>query len=266
MATRTVTQSSANAAKSKSFLWAVAGIVNSLVTFANEMITDHGTFKTVVDDCKTALNLDTTCIGDLKTLANALRTYLADGLLQIATIVVSPGTATDFKFSTASIYTIAGLPYTKAITDTLPFTTADTINLAGAATTAHWGAWQVRINAAGAVSTVHATYTSGTDQDYSTEALAIAALPAITSGYVQVGYITVQGLASTAWTATTSNFTVGGGAGNCTARNFYDLPGAKTLAAVVSSSPGSAVSSSSPATLSAAACDSVSTYESGAPA
>lgn len=168
----------------------------------------------------------------LQTAVNGLRTYLADGMLAIGTITVSGGDATKFKTTTTAIYTIAGAAYSKAATDTLAFTTAGTINTAGAAGTAHWGAWLVQISSAGTITT-KAVGGGTTDQDYATEALAIAALPAVTAANCAIGYITVQGLASVAWAATTSNLTVGGGAGNCTARTFYDLPAAKSLPAVL---------------------------------
>lgn len=166
--------------------------------------------------------------------ANGIRSYLADGTLTIGTVIPCPGDATKYKISTAIAFRIAGLTYVKAITDTIALTTADTVNTAGAATTAHWGAWRFEIGVDGLPHTVHATYTSGTDQDYATEAAAIAALPAApTASHDHFAYVTVQGLASTAWTATTSNFTVGGGAGNCTARTFYDLPTPATLPAAL---------------------------------
>lgn len=163
---------------------------------------------------------------------NALRAFLADGMFQHGTITVSGVDATKFKTTTTVLATIAGVVYTKAAEDGIVFTTAGTINAAGADTTAHWGAWLVQMDTAGTVTT-KAVGGGTTDQDYATEALAIAALPAADSGKVQIGYITVQGLASTKWTATTSNLTVGVGAGNCTARNFYNLPAVKTLPAAI---------------------------------
>lgn len=163
---------------------------------------------------------------------NAIRDYLADGMLNHGTITVSAGDATKFKTTTIAAFTIAGVTYTKAATDALVFSTAGTINTAGAATTAHWGAWLVQIDAAGTIST-KAVGGGTTDQDYATEALAIAALPAVDAGNIQLGYITVQGLASTEWVAATGNLTVGGGAGNVTARSFYNLPAVKTLPAAL---------------------------------
>ncbi|MCR4339255.1 MAG: hypothetical protein NUW01_05125 [Gemmatimonadaceae bacterium] len=206
---------------------------NSIV-FDTEVKADFASYKTVVDA--------------LKTLANDLRTYVSDQMLAIATITVS-ATAEKFKTTTTAIYRIAGTHYTKAATDNLVFSAANTINTAGAATTAHWGVWLVQIDSAGTVSTKPGGGLA--DQDYADEATAIAALPAVDASNIQLGYITVQGLASTAWTATTSNLTVGGGAGNCTARNFYDLPAAASLPAAVTDSAPAAMTASPNSTLTA---------------
>lgn len=161
------------------------------------------------------------------TMINGLRTYLADGMLQIGTLTIS-ATAEKFKTTTEAIYTIAGLPYTYPATDDLVFSAANTINTAAGAGTL-WGIWLVQINAAGTVSTKPAA----ADMTYATEAAAIAALPAVDASNVQLGYITVQALEATDWVANTDNLTVGVGAGNCTARSFYDLPAAKSLPAAL---------------------------------
>jgi hypothetical protein len=174
----------------------------------------------------------TSIAGTAKTMINGLRTWLADGLLQIGTLLIS-ATAEKFKTTTTLIYTIAGLPYTKTATDDLVFSAANTINTAAAAGTNHWGAWIVEIGVDGSFHTKPAAFTSAADMDYADEASAIAALPAATASHVQVGYITVQSLDTTDWVANTDNLTEGVGAGNCTSGNFYDLPGAKSLPAAL---------------------------------
>lgn len=168
-------------------------------------------------------------LSDLYTWLNAIRTYIADGLLAIGTLAIS-ATAEKFKTTTTAFYRISGVHYSKAATDDLVFSGTSTINTAGAAGTTHWGAFLVQINAAGTVSTKPAAYTSGTDQDYASEALAIAALPAPDAANVQIGYITVQGKASTAWIEATSDLTAGS---DCQSRNFYNLPAPATLPAVL---------------------------------
>ncbi|MFA6315614.1 MAG: hypothetical protein WC648_04595 [Candidatus Paceibacterota bacterium] len=174
----------------------------------------------------------TSIAGTAKTMINGLRTWLADGLLQIGTLLIS-ATAEKFKTTTELIYTIAGLPYTKTATDDLVFSAANTINTAAAAGTNHWGAWIVEIGVDGTFHTKPAAFTTAADMDYTDEASAIAALPAVTASHVQVGYITVQSLDTTDWVANTDNLTEGLAAGNCTSGNFYDLPGAKSLPAAL---------------------------------
>lgn len=160
----------------------------------------------------------------VNTWLNAIRTYLADGMLQVGTLLID-AVPEKFKTTTTTIYTIAGLPYTKAATTALVFSSAYTINV-GAAAGSFWGAFLVQVNAAGTVS----TKTVGADQAYASEALAIAALPAVTAANVQVGYITVEANADSAWTATTDDLTP---ASDCQAANFYNLPAAKTLPAAL---------------------------------
>lgn len=159
---------------------------------------------------------------DVQAMINGLRTYLANGMKTIGTIIVSAD-ATKFKTTTILSYVISGVSYVKAITDNLAFAAANAANTVGATgtATAVWGVWLIEINAAG---TVLAKPGAGAPQVYTTEALAIAALPTVTAGSCQIGYITVQNLINVGWVGTTSNLTVGAGAGNCTARSFYDLP------------------------------------------
>lgn len=158
-------------------------------------------------------------------MINGLRTYLADGLLTIGTLAISGVAAEKFKTTTTTNYTIGGIAYVKAATDNLVFSAADTINV-GAAVGDFWGGWIVQIDAAGTVT----TKSVGADQVYASEAAAIAALPAVDAGNVQVGYITVQANSDVAWTANTDDMTP---ASDCQAANFYDLPGAKALPAAL---------------------------------
>jgi hypothetical protein len=165
---------------------------------------------------------------------NAVRNFLADGMLTIGTVIIS-ATATRWKTTTTLAYKIAGIVYTKVATDSsnTVFTTAGTINTGGAAS-ALWGAWLVQIDATGTFST-KAPGGGTTDQVYASEALAKAAAIALgpDASNVQVAVITIQGLVSTAWVANTGNMTVGGGAGNVTARNFYDIPAPAVLPAAL---------------------------------
>lgn len=149
-------------------------------------------------------------IDDLEAVSAALR----DGLLLDGTLTIS-ATAEKFKTTSTAVYTIAGVTYTKAATDNLVFSAADTINT-GAALGDFWGVWLVQINAAGTVS----TKSPSADQVYASEAAAIAALPSPDSGKVGLGYITVEALTDADWVATTDDLTA---ASDAQAANFYDI-------------------------------------------
>ena len=151
-----------------------------------------------------------------------VKSVFEDGMDDIATLAI--GTATEkFATTTTATFSIANVDYSKVATDDLPFSGTSTINTAGAGGTTHWGTFLVQINAAGTVSTKHGTYTSGTDQDYASEAAAIVELATPDADNIQLGYITVQGKAATAWTEATDDLTAGG---DCETATFYNLPGA----------------------------------------
>ena len=221
-----------------------------------ELMTDHATTKTAVDETKTLVDelhddhaTFKTVVDDLKTLANLLRTNLmGDGLLSIGTLLIS-ATAEDFKTTTTAYYRIDGIQYSKAATDNLSFSAADTVNT-GAAAGSYWGVWLVQVNAAGTVS----TKSPAADQVYASEGAAIAALPAVDADNVALGYITVQSNDTDAWVANTDDLTP---TSDCLDANFTDAtPLAFTASAVSSSSPGTLAASkptAGPATLAASA-------------
>jgi hypothetical protein len=136
-----------------------------------------------------------------------------NGVLQIGTLLIS-ATAEDFKTTTTLYWRRNGIQFTKAATDNLSFTANDTINT-GAATGMFWGVWLVQIDDAGTIT----TKSPAEDQVYTTEALAIAALPAVDAGNTAIGYITVQTEADVDWVANTDDLTP---TGDCTDANFYD--------------------------------------------
>jgi len=183
-------------------------------TLLEELHDDHATFKTVVDD--------------LKTLANALRTLLNNGVLVQGTLLIS-ATPEDFKTTTTAYFRIANAQYSKAATDSLSFSAADTINT-GAAVGSFWGIWLVQIDAAGTIS----TKSPAADQVYVSEAAAIAALPAVDAGNVALGYITVNANDDVAWIANTDDLTP---TSDCADANFTDATVLALPAAVTSSAP-----------------------------
>ena len=149
-----------------------------------------------------------------------LASLRADGLLSISTLAIS-ATAEKFKTTTTSYYMIDAIQYSKAATDNLVFSAADTINT-GTAVGSFWGAWLVQINAAGTISTKSVS----ADQVYTSEALAIAALPAVDTGNVSLGYITINANDDSSWTANTDDMT---DASDCATASFTDTA-VKTVA------------------------------------
>lgn len=145
-----------------------------------------------------------------------------DVLIASANCLVSKGTlaisATPEKFKTTTPlwWITGGLLKTKAITDLLVFSAANTINN-GTAAGFFYGAWLVQVDAAGTVTTKPAGGLA--DQVYATEAAAIAALPAADAAKVAIGYITVEAKTGAKWTATTDDLTAGS---DCQTRAFYD--------------------------------------------
>jgi len=155
----------------------------------------------------------------LLTWLNGIRSYIADGMATIATLLVSGAPTTSFQTTTTTIFRRAGLHYSKVAEDPIAFSAADTINVTPNGGS-WWGIWLIQTTDPGVVSTV----SPAADQNYADEAAAIAALPAVTALNTQLGYLTVQCNAGVAWTANTSNIAVGAGAANAAAFNFYDLP------------------------------------------
>ena len=124
---------------------------------------------------------------------------------QIATV------AFDYRVNNV-LYSKAAVPAGTA------FSAADTINT-GAATGTFWGVWLVQINTSGTISTKPGGGLS--DQVYTTEAAAIAALPGTDVDNAPVGYLTIAATADSAWTAQTDDITSGS---DNTSVTFYSNP------------------------------------------
>jgi hypothetical protein len=136
----------------------------------------------------------------------------------ISSVVLSVGTTAENIATTAFVYRIAGVPYeASAVAAGTAFSAANTINT-GAAAGLYWGVWLLQINSSGTFSTKPGGGLA--DQVYTTEALAIAALPAVDSGNFAVGYVTVQSNSGVDWVAITDDLTSGS---DCNESNFYSL-------------------------------------------
>ena len=221
---------------------------------ANELRTDHASFKAAVDTGKTLTDelhddhaTNKTHMDALKTALNSVIGALtADGIINATALGV--GTTPEQVASTAFQYRIDGVPYHKAaVAAGTPFSAADTINK-GAANGFFWGIWAVQIDAAGTVSTKSPV----ADQVYASESLAIAALPAADPGKVVIGYVTVKTLEDEDWVAITDDLT---NASGCTEANFYNT--ASSIPAVVATNAAAtltaAKATAGPATITAAA-------------
>ena len=151
-------------------------------------------------------------VTDLESLSGSAR----DGVLQIGTLAISAGDATDFKTTTVLYWRRLGIQFTKAATDTLSFSAANTINTAPAAGF-FFGSWLVNISDTG----TFATQSVGADQVYTTAALALAAAQALTptAGTTAVGYITIGANTGASWTANTDDMTP---ASDCVSATFTD--------------------------------------------
>lgn len=131
------------------------------------------------------------------------------------TMTPSRGTTVTLATSAATI-TIAGVPVLVAAT------TAQAIGALGTIPAATWGVIAIDAVAAGTISFVSgaANYTTG----YTTEALAIAAMPAKTAAKARTGYFTVLASAS-AWVAGTDALAGGTGGNPATTTNYYGIYG-----------------------------------------
>jgi len=140
----------------------------------------------------------------------------ADSVLQIGTLAISGADATKFKTTTVLYWKRLGIQFTKAATDNLVFSAADTINTAPTAGL-FFGSWMVLVGDTGTVT----TKSVGADQVYTSAALALAAARALTptAGTVPIGFITIGAKTGASWTANTDDMTP---ASDCASATFTD--------------------------------------------
>lgn len=196
--------------------------VDSVNALATELRTDHATFKTVVDD--------------VKTLANDLRNKLLGDYVDGATALGIGSDAPKVAYG-AFNYHINGQQYSK---------TASTAGVALSGATvpdAKAGAWALEINAAGTVSIVEAPDNA---TGYASAVAAVAALPAQTADKARLGTVAILNAGATFVPGTTDL-----SAGTVTDTYADATPLLTTI--------GSAVSSSSPDAITAAAPTAVGT-------
>lgn len=171
----------ATSASSKNWAWQTTRILNDVVALANDILTNS----------------------------------VGDGVIQDGTLAVS-ATTHQFKTTTELVFRKGMIQRNLAATDNLTFASAYTINTA-AGTGDFWGAFLAE--ATNAATPVVSAKASAANQVYTTEAAAVAALPAVTAGSTVIGYITVQANSDTDWVANTDDLVA---ASDCQDVNFYD--------------------------------------------
>lgn len=195
--------------------------IQNITDLVNELKADHATFKTVVDDQKTLINL---------------LQHRSQNFILSQSPVLAIDTNFDVKNTEVTIFVAGGVVY--SLTDNTSCDTGTTKTITGA----QWGAFAVEASNA---TTLTANWASGS---YASEALALAAAKALTptANKCCIGFVTVNAHAS-GFTAGTDALTTGTGGNVATATNYYSQA-PSNFAAVSSSSPA-ALSNSTDLTL-----------------
>ncbi len=190
-------------------------LLTNILAVVNELQANHDTFKGVSDDSKA--------------LINQLRQSRLYGAYGNPGFVIS--TNFDVKNGTAIFYTNGGTLKTLGANTNFDTGTSKTITLS------KWAAATLSVDASG---TGIVTWTTG--GAYTSEALAIAALPACAATETAVGYVTVLS-SSSGWTAGTDALASGTGGTPATTTNYYNSINQNVVQI------GSAVATSAPAAL-----------------
>jgi hypothetical protein len=191
-------------------------LLTNFVTVINELVDDHATFKTVVDD--------------LKTLAN-LNQHRSQNFILSQSPVLAIDTNFDVKNTETTVFVAGGVVYT--LTDNTSCDTGTTKTI----TASQWGAFAVEATNA---TTLSANWASGS---YASEALALAAAKALTptANKCTLGFVTINAHGS-GFTAGTDALTTGTGGNVATATNYYSMA-VPNFTAVSSSSPATLTNS-----------------------
>ncbi|MFH1302217.1 MAG: hypothetical protein ABIK07_14245 [Planctomycetota bacterium] len=214
--------------------------VDQTETLIEELHDDHATFKTAVDQTETLIEelhddhaTFKTAVDDLKTLVNNLRTAMLYSALGNPAFVID--TNFDVKNGSAISYTNGGTLATFNANTSFDTGTAQVI------TADKWSAALLSVSSGGA-----ATVTWSSTLNADSEALAIAALPALPSNHTPLGYVTVLTGSGVTWTAGTDALQGGTGGTPSADTNYYNAIN-PAVATIITA----AVSSSAPATLTA---------------
>lgn len=134
---------------------------------------------------------------EVLTTKNGFTGLLTHPRLEVDRRTVAAATITKIRVG-SFLYAINGVVYWKAAEKQIAFTAVHTV------TADQWGAIQIRINAAGTVSSYINEATQTTALNYDNSAAARAHAPAVASGYCQVGLIVIEAKNAT-WTANTDD-------------------------------------------------------------
>lgn len=167
--------------------------------------------------------------GATLTLANGLRSYILGNRI----VAGKPGLARSTNFDVAT----GAILYTAFAGALLSVASGAVCDTGTAATfpAGKWGIFNVSCNSSG---TLTATWATAASAGYTSEALAIAALPATPAGEVSLGYVTVRAHASNTFTAGSDALASGTGGNAAQTTTYYDstaLDPASAVGAALSS-------------------------------
>lgn len=201
------------------YLWKLAKVsdgvyqdnsTNITVAAQSPRLGYHAKYESVVEEVRAVSGQDTPCTGSLLT-TNGLYSLSAQSPAGVT--LLSRGTTDTAVASAAFDYVLDYTAYSKAAV------AAGTALAAGTIPSNKWGVYRFSINSAGTVTVTAgaANFSTG----YSTEALAIAALPTLPASSWNMGYITVQTKTGTTFVGGTDGL-YGGTSGNvANATNYY---------------------------------------------
>lgn len=135
----------------------------------------------------------------MKTHINAADAYALAGVRQHGTLTIDV-VPEKFKTTTTAIWRRAGVQFTKAAQTAIVFSAAHPV------TASMFGVILIQVSDAGTVSTKIPGATQTTAMAYASAPLALAALPAVDTGNVALGYIAIAAKAAL-WTANTDDLT-----------------------------------------------------------
>ena len=214
-------------------------LLTNLITVTNELVDDHATNKTTIDESRTAIleliddhDTNQTHLLNIKTLLNQIRQTQLYCCLGNPTLAID----TNFDIKTTEPISYLNGGTLKTLADNFNFDTGTSKTIASS----QWAAAVLSVAASGsAVVTWTATAAS--------EAAAIALIALATATETPVGYVTVNAHAS-GFTAGTDALAGGTGGNVATATNYYNTINANAIqvGAAVSTSAESALAAGDP--------------------